>query len=57
PDPEGIFSYVQCKSLHIKTDDETMICADGNQVISDDLSISIQENAIKFSVPEGCESN
>ena len=57
PDPEGIFSYIQCKNLNIKTNKETMICADGNQIFSNELSISIQPNAIKFSVPEGCESN
>lgn len=54
---KGIITYVQCRSLHMKPNNEKemQVCIDGEIEFTTELSIDILPGAIRFSVPKGCQ--
>ena len=50
-----IITYVKCRSISIEPRDTMQICVDGEVSCSGRLDISIVPEAVRFSVPEGCE--
>lgn len=55
PAVESFLTYRKCKRLTIKPQDTVRLCTDGEISIVGETTFEIISEAIKFSVPRGCE--
>ena len=46
--------HFKCKKIHIKAQEEFKLCNDGEIFNEKEIDISIEENAVRFIIPEGC---
>lgn len=47
--------YIKFKSAHIKFNEPTNVCMDGEKYVYDEINISTEENALNFWLPKGVE--
>jgi len=55
PVGKKIITYKKCKSLIIRPTDNMQLCTDGEISLTGEVKFEIVSNAIKFSIPLGCE--
>lgn len=51
---QNCVDHIKCKKVHLKAYEEFKLCNDGEITNEKEIDISIEENAIKFIIPDGC---
>ena len=54
---QNCVEHFKCKKIHIKAQEEFKLCNDGEIFNEKELDISIEEDAVKFIIPDGCVLN
>ena len=52
---KGVYEYYRCNSVTIKQKTRPLFCIDGELCHKDELTFRALKNALRFSIPEGCQ--